>query len=425
MCVSKSEIDYLKLDSELIGRAQHLTELPLVVSSTHGPFIVNLEGREILDFISSACTQNLGFDYRTDPKSGGFPFPYAPGVVQIQYAQKLVGLHKGNYKKKLTFGVCGSEGIDAAIKYCRAYTKRKKIVSFYGDYHGTTFGSCTLTTMPGRMSKSFAPMLPECYSIPFCDDSKSIDDVKKTIDKLIALNPDEIAGVIFESVQGDMGMLPMHPYLMSKLSQLSKKYGFLTVADEIQLAFYRTGPFFSFENYPDMKPDLIVMGKNMGGGIPLSCVIGKAEILDSLSPGEHDFTLAGNSEACFRGLHNLEAIEKLKLSGDIDNLISLVKEHLDFLIQRYPHLIKKVTGLGLAYGLWLKDINENCNCEKAAAFMVKRCYELGLYTQRLSSSWLRIEPQLNLSHDLLDKGFKIIELALNDLNAKYFVTIKP
>ena len=405
---------YLDLSKELIGNAQLILEVPLVVAKTQDHYLIDCNGKKYLDFISGACTQNLGFNQRVQELSSGFPFPYAPGLIQLEYAKKLLSLYKSTYKCKLTFGVCGSEGIDAAIKYSRAYTKRKKIVSFYGDYHGTTFGSCTLTTMPGRMSKSFSPMVPECYAIPFVNENDDESKVLSTIEELLALDPSTIAGFVFESVQGDMGMLPCHKLLMQKLKELSHEYGFLLIADEIQLAYFRTGPFFSFENYEGLNPDLIVMGKNLGGGIPLSAVIGKSEILDSLTPGEHDFTLAGNSEACTRGLDNLNEILRLKESGEIDALATLMRERLDRLCSLYPALISKVTGKYLAYGLWLKSFKKFSKAQDTAAFMVKRCFDLGLYTQRLSSSWLRLEPFLNMSQTELNQGFDIIEKALEE-----------
>lgn len=408
---------YLDLSKKIIGRAQFLLEVPLVVADTKGPYVIDCDGKYYLDFISGACTQNLGFDPQLGPMPCGFPFPYAPGIIQLEYAQKLIDLVSSAANLKLTFGVCGSEAVDAAIKYARAYTRRKKIVSFFGDYHGTTFGSCTLTTMPGRMGKSFAPMLPECYAIPFCDSRASDDDIEASLKALYALDLDSIAGIVFESVQGDMGMLPMHPLLLKEIVKLSVKHGFLMVADEIQLAFFRTGSFFSFELFDNFMPDIIVMGKNLGGGIPLSCVIAKGEIMDSLNPGEHDFTLAGNSEACARGLNNLNRILSLKASGRIDELCAKLKRSLQALKDDFPELILDYTGAGLAYGLWFKAYGKYAKANDVAEAMVKACFKHGMYTQRLSSSFLRIEPQLNLTDNQLDTAFGIIRKAIMDIKA--------
>lgn len=408
---------YLDLSKKIIGRAQFLLEVPLVVADTKGPYVIDCDGKYYLDFISGACTQNLGFDPQLGSMPCGFPFPYAPGIIQLEYAQKLINLVSSASNLKLTFGVCGSEAIDAAIKYARAYTKRKKIVSFFGDYHGTTFGSCTLTTMPGRMGKSFAPMLPECNAVPFCDNRASDEDIETSLKALYELDLDSIAGIVFEPVQGDMGMLPMHQRLLKEIAELSLKHGFLMIADEIQLAFFRTGSFFSFELFDNFMPDIIVMGKNLGGGIPLSCVIAKEEIMDSLNPGEHDFTLAGNSEACARGLNNLNRILSLKESGRIDELCSKLKLNLQALKEDFPELILDYTGAGLAYGLWFKAYGKYAKAEDVAEAMVKACFMHGMYTQRLSNSFLRIEPQLNLTDDQLNIGFEIIRKAIADIKA--------
>ena len=190
------------------------------------------------------------------------------------------------------------------------------------------------------------------------------------------------------------------------------------IADEIQLAFFRTGGFFSFELFDNFMPDIVVMGKNLGGGIPLSCVIAKEEIMDSLNPGEHDFTLAGNSEACARGINNLNRILSLKESGRIDELCLKLRQNLQSLKDDFPELIADYTGAGLAYGLWFKAYGRYAKANDVAEAMVKACFKYGMYTQRLSSSFLRIEPQLNLTDYQLDTGFDIIRKAILDIKSQ-------
>lgn len=445
-------LEYLQKDRRLIGRVQHLAELPLVVAGTCGPYIIDAEGRRILDFMSSACTQNLGFDRPDFTHSGAFPFPYACGTTQIDYAELLVakfpgaggagagagtplpgaggaagsagtgvpgtaarnsGGNDGKADIQLTFGVCGSETIDEAIKLARACTGRQRILSFRGDYHGKTYGSASITTMPGAAFEKFGPMLPGCLVTDFCHAGESTAAAEAALARVEAEARQGLAAVVFEAVQGDLGMLPVHPLLLQGIFALASRYGFLTVSDEIQLAFYRTGPFFSVENYPRCVPDIICMGKNLGGGLPLSAVLARREIMDVLDPLDHAFTFAGNSEACGRGLVNFRKIEELHSSGALKRLETQLRRRLDGIQARFP--FTSHTGLGLAHGLWIKSPFPQWSAEQACFMVMWRCFEEGLYTQRLDSSFLRLEPQLNLGERLLNEGFDIIEQALADL----------
>lgn len=407
--------EYLKKDQKIIGRVQHLAELPLVVAGATGPFIIDAEGRRILDFISSACTQNLGFDRLEFTHCGAFPFPYACGTTQIDYAEQLIGKYPGPARGdiQLTFGVCGSETIDEAIKLCRAFTGKTRILSFRGDYHGKTYGSASITSMPGAAFEKFGPMLPGCLITDFCHEGESEAAAEAAVAQVEEQAREGLAGVVFEAVQGDLGMLPVHPVLLQRIFALARQYGFLTVSDEIQLAFYRTGPFFSVENYQGCVPDIICMGKNLGGGLPLSAVLARREIMQVLDPLDHAFTFAGNAEACGRGLANFRIIEELYQRGALKRLAEQMHLRLRQLTQRFGFVSH--TGLGLAHGLWIKSPDPRFGDEQACFMVMWRCFELGLYTQRLGSSFLRLEPQLNLGEQRLNEGFDLIEQALSDL----------
>ncbi|MBO8415852.1 MAG: aminotransferase class III-fold pyridoxal phosphate-dependent enzyme, partial [Proteobacteria bacterium] len=266
----------LQDDAKYIASFSHLSEVPLVVASAHGSYLVGADGREYLDFISGACTMSMGYDKPKETMAyGSFPFPYALGLPQLEYAKALIRHFPGGSDNiKAYFGVCGSEAVDGAIKLCRAFTKRKKIVTFSGDYHGTTFGAVSLTTMPGRISDKFDPLLPEVAVLPFCDEEASDDDIDNCLLQLAYMDYESIAGFIIEPVQGDMGMVPMHQKLMQSIYSIAKTWGIAFVVDEIQMALHRTGPFFSIENYDGIIPDAVIMGKSIGGGIPLSCIMG-------------------------------------------------------------------------------------------------------------------------------------------------------
>lgn len=409
----------LRADGEVIASYQHLSELPLVVAGAHGPYLTDDTGRDIIDITAGACTMNLGYGILKGEEYASFPFPYASGLKQVELAKRLAR-HYPCLKPeevRVGFGVCGSEAIDGAIKLCRAFTGRKKIVTFEGDYHGTTLGSVALTTLPGRISDRFAPLLPEVYTLPFCDETASEEDIDECLLKLAYMDYETIAGFIIETVQGDMGMLPMHQRLMSTLYHIAKSWGIAFVVDEVQMAFYRTGPFFAIENYADVVPDAIVMGKSLGGGIPLSAIMGRKEFMDSLGPCEHAFSMAGNSEACARGLKFLDVIEGAGFRETLESRMMELYDGLQRLEKQHPRAVSHLTGIGFAFGLWIKSVKEGESDAQAAFKVMYRAFELGLYTMRLGANWLRIEPSLNIDREVLAKALSILNTALADYEA--------
>lgn len=416
---TSSTAQALQDDAKYIASFSHLSEVPLVVASAHGSYLVGADGREYLDFISGACTMSMGYDKPENTMAyGSFPFPYAVGLPQLEYAKALIRHYPGGPANiKAYFGVCGSEAVDGAIKLCRAFTKRKKIVTFSGDYHGTTFGAVSLTTMPGRISDKFDPLLPEVAVLPFCDEDASDDDIDNCLLQLAYMDYESIAGFIIEPVQGDMGMVPMHQKLMQSIYSIARTWGIAFVVDEVQMGMHRSGPFFSIENYAGIIPDAVIMGKSIGGGIPLSCIMGNANFMDSLDQLEHAFSMAGTAEACARGLSLLQEIEKPEFQRALADKSSFLYQSLYSLQEKYPQVIEKITGIGYAFGLWIKSNRPGLDDDAACLEVIRRCFNKGLYTHRLGSSWMRIEPQLNISMDDLSRGIAIITEAVAEFAA--------
>lgn len=413
MRVSEKTAAITKEHEELIAPVQTLSELPFAVTGAHGIYLVDADGRDVIDFISAACTMNLGYDPIAHGNYAQFPFPYATSDLVLSYAKKLIS--KFPYGKcMLSYGICGSDAIDASIKYSRAYTGRTGVLSFTGNYHGKTMGSMAITG--SGQYPDIAPLMPDTYMVPFCAEDASAEQVRSTLIEIEKLAP-KLACAVFECVQGDSGFLPMHRDLMHGLYELSLKYHFLMVSDESQLAFYRTGPFFSCGNFPDIECDLIVMGKFTGGGIPLSAVLGRPEIMKSLKPLEHDFTFAGNQEACARGMAAFDICESLYKKGRTYELAEKLLDAFERLKKEHAKSVARITGCGTAYGIWIKD-PEGMDDRKACFKVVYSCFEKGLFTQRLGSSFLRCEPQYTISDDELARCFLIINEALCDLENK-------
>lgn len=404
---------FLQEDAACIASFSHLSEVPLVVASAHDSFLVDADGREYLDFISGACTMSMGYGRSSTQPFGSFPFPYATGVPQIKLAQALIKHFPGGVPQvRVYFGVCGSEANDGAIKLCRAWTGRKIIVTFKGDYHGTTFGAVSLTSMPGRISNKFDPLLPGVVMLPFCSTEGSEEELRACLQALRALDLTQVAGFIVEPVQGDMGMLPMHPALMQAVYTAAKTHGCALVADEVQMALHRTGPFFSIELYPGVIPDAVLLGKSIGGGIPLSCIMGRADFMNSLGQLEHAFSMAGTAEACARGLELLQEIEQPEFQQGLKLRSTRLRQGLQELQQRHPAVVQKITGVGSAFGLWVQSNQPDLDDNTACLRVIQACFERGLFTQRLGSNWIRIEPQLNIRMQDLELGLRLLDEGL-------------
>ncbi|MGN0908932.1 MAG: aspartate aminotransferase family protein [Succinivibrio sp.] len=410
MHISDKTRSIIEEHNRIVAPVQMLSELPFAVEGAHGIYLVDADGRDVVDFISGACTMNLGYDPIPHGTFAQFPFPYATSALPVRYARKLAS--KFPYGDCLvSYGICGSDGIDASIKYSRAFTRRSGVLSFRGNYHGKTMGSMAITGDGGRAA--IGPLMPGATLLPFCSEQASASEVAAVLGEAERLAP-SLACAVFECVQGDSGFLPMHRELMHGLYEPSRKYGFLMVSDESQLAFYRTGPFFSCQNFPDIECDLIVMGKFAGGGIPLSAVLGRPGIMRSLKPLEHDFTFAGNQEACARGIAAFDRCEELSRKGRLLDLAQLMLEAFATLKAKHGASLARVTGCGTAYGLWVRDPKGEDD-KKACFKVVFRCFENGLFTQRLGSSFLRCEPEYVITDEELSRCFGIISAALTDL----------
>ncbi|SPT70610.1 aspartate aminotransferase family protein [Anaerobiospirillum thomasii] len=411
MKVSKSTLDYINRDKSIFATVQHIADLPFVISKAQGFYLYDTEDKAYLDFTSGACTMNLGYDRAHVADSTSFPFPYALGCAQIEYGSRLIEKYTFYKDKKMMFCVTGSDANDGAIKIVRAYSQRKMVVTFSGNYHGTTYGAASLTSLEGRLDNHLGPMLPYITILPFCPYDASDEAVDECLARFTSLDLNDVAGVFLECIQGDTGMLPINTTFLERLNAICKEHKILIVSDEVQMACYRTGPFFSIENYPFVKPDLITMGKHIGGGIPLGAIIGRQEVMQSLKPCEHAFSMAGNFEACMRGLYNFNIIEDRDFKLQLAKRIALMDFFMDDLCHNFSDIVIKCCGVGLARAVFVRSLYTSDTDNEACYKIICSCFGRGLYLMRIGSNWLRLEPFLNMPEDLMLKAFDIIKEA--------------
>lgn len=421
-------------DKAVIAPCQHLSYFPLAVVDAKGAKLTDADGNTYIDFLSSASSLNLG---SCNPVINAaiqeqlnsytqYTQAYCYCQKAIEYAERLTSVYPGGVPAKVCFGNCGSDANDAAVKFARAYTGRSKIITFLNGYYGNTYGSSSMTTCAPRMRAKIGPMLPEIYPFPFfgtdvedatCE-KECLAELQRAFDTW--LTPTEVAAVIIEPIQGDGGILPAHPIFMDKLYKLCKEHGILFFAEEVQQGFFRTGKWFSIENYPGIIPDGIVMGKSIGASLTLGAFMGRSEIMDCLPSPAHLFTLGGNAIACAAGCAAFDYYKSDEFQSILCGNMALLQEEAAKLKEKHPDLVHFSRGIGMSMGIGvcrtLADGTQQPDPD--ATFKVLfRCYQLGLIVISLCGHILRIQPPLNIKPEELSQGFAIIARAMDDLKA--------
>jgi len=310
------------------------------------------------------------------------------------------------------------------IKLARGYTGRSKIISFNNSYHGSTYGSLSLSALSLNMRRKIGPLLPDIHHIPYPDCYRCIFDmnekdcslecIKQLEDALLHfIPPEEVAAIVMEPIAGDAGLIVPSEKYIKRLLEICKEYGILFVSDEVQQGFGRTGKWFAIEHF-NIAPDIVVMGKSIASGMPLSAIVARDEIMQSLEAPAHLFTTAGNPVACQAAIATIEVIREEKLVENSQILGEYAKERLLDMKKKYS-LIGDVRGLGLSIGVDLvTDRNTKEKAKNAAAKICYRCCEKGLILIFISGSVLRIQPPLVITKKELDKAIDLIDETIQE-----------
>lgn len=427
--------DVLDRDRRVAAGFSRVPYFPLVVKRGHGAIIWDTAGRQYIDLLASAAALNTG---HTHPKVVAAITEQAQELIHytsaylyleqtVQLAEELIAITPGDFPKRVAFGLSGSDAIDGAIKLARAYTGRYRLISFVQSYHGSTFGAISLSALSLNMRRKIGPLLPgmhhvqypDCYRCPFHQQSDTcqlqcLGELETALTRY--LPPEEVAAVVIEPIAGDAGLLVPPKRYMQQLHAICRKHGILFVVDEVQQGFGRTGKWFSIEHF-GVEPDLVVMGKSIASGVPMSAIVGRAEILESLYAPAHLFTTSGNPIACQAALATLAVIREEALLQQAEDLGRYMRSGFADLAKVYD-LIGDVRGLGLSVGVDLvTDRVAKGKAREATAKICYRCYELGAIVIFLAGSVLRIQPPLVISRQQIDQALAIVEQAIKDYRA--------
>ena len=420
-------LELIERDRKVIAPCQHLTYFPLAVDSANGSLLTDEDGNTYIDFLSSASSLNLGSRnaivhqamQEQMEKFVQYTPLYCYNRREIEYAERLTSVYPGGIDAKVCFGNSGSDANDAAIKFARAYTGRRHIITFLRGYHGNTYGAATLSNCTFKMKEKMGPFLPCVHAFPFYGMDQPDDVVEKAclyqmeeaFESYLPVH--EVAAIIIEPMQGDGGLLAAHPIFMRKLYDLCRKNGILFIVEEVQQGFFRTGKWFSIEHYDGIIPDGIIMGKSVGGGLTLGAFMGRAEMMDALPAPAHVFTLGGNALACSAGIAAFDYYKTDEFQTLLRANIELAEKEAAKLKERHPSTVGFVRNLGLSMGIGIQ--HPDGSPDRDGTFKILfRSFQKGLIVISLAGNVLRIQPPLNIEPELLTKGFHILDEAMED-----------
>ncbi|MFF7399634.1 4-aminobutyrate--2-oxoglutarate transaminase [Achromobacter sp. NPDC008082] len=344
-------------------------------------------GKEYIDFAGGIAVLNTGHLHpkvkaAVSAQLDNFThtaYQIVPYEGYISLAERINRLAPIDGLKKTAFFTTGVEAVENAIKIARSSTGRSGVIAFSGSFHGRTMLGMALTGKVAPYKLSFGPMPGDIYHVPFPNATQSISvaDSLKALDLLFKcdIDPKRVAAIIIEPVQGEGGFNITPPELMTALRKLCDEHGILLIADEVQTGFGRTGKLYAMEHH-SVQADLITMAKSLGGGFPISGVVGRADVMDGPAAGGLGGTYAGNPLAVAAAHAVLDVIAEEKLCDRANVLGEKLRAHLEGLRAKVP-AIADVRGLGSMVALELNDAQGKPDAE-AVKRVQARALEQGL-----------------------------------------------
>jgi 4-aminobutyrate aminotransferase/(S)-3-amino-2-methylpropionate transaminase len=330
--------------------------LPIVIEEGRGATVTDVDGNTFVDFTGGVGCLNVGHAHpavvtAVQEQAARFlhtDFTIVPYEVYVEYAERLTALAPFSGAAKAAFFNAGTEAVENAVKFARGYTGRPAVIGFEGAFHGRTLLSLTLTSKTHPYKAGLGPFAPEVYRVPFPNDYREIsardalDALERALSTQVAA--ETVAAVVVEPVQGEGGFIPAPREFFQGLRALCDREGIVLVVDEVQTGFGRTGRMFAIEHY-GVEPDLVTLAKSIAGGLPLSAVLGRAEIMDSLRDSAVGGTYVGNPVALAAAVAVLDVFEDEGLVERAQRIGETVRDRMTGWQERFA-AIGDVRGLG-------------------------------------------------------------------------------
>lgn len=413
-------------DDAAIGSLQKLRFFPLAIGGGKGARLVEESGRELIDLSGAWGAASLGYGHPTIVEAvsraianpAGASILSASNAPAVDLAERLLAKfpHQGTHK--VWFGHSGSDANEAAYRAIVRATGRAGVIAFVGAYHGCTVGSMAFS---GHSVQADAAKADGLILLPYPDPYRPYRD-DPTGDAVLALLKENLAAVpagsvcaaFIEPIQSDGGLIVPPDGFLRKFADICRAHDILVVCDEVKVGLARSGRLHCFE-HEGFIPDVLVLGKGLGGGLPLSAVIAPAKILDCASAFAMQ-TLHGNPVCAAAGLAVLETIEREDLAADAERKGQFLRDGLKNLAARHT-LIGDIRGRGLACGVELvRDQHARIPARAETAKLIYRLYELGavLYHVGMNGNVLEFTPPLTISESELHRALALLDQALTD-----------
>lgn len=408
------------------------TNNPVVLERGEGALVWDVDGREYVDYASGIGVLNLGHCH---PKVVAAVRAQAERLMHtcfsvgmyegyIRLAERLARIVPGPSAKKSFFANSGAEAVENAVKIARAATGRAAVISFTGGFHGRTLLGMSLTGKEIPYKSQFGQLAPDIYRAPYPNPYRPprgvrpedvCDHVIGVLEEMLVtqVGPRKVAAVIVEPVLGESGFVVPPSGFLRALREFCDRHGILLIADEIQTGFGRTGRMFACE-HEGVEPDLLLLAKSLGNGLPLSAVVGRADVMDAVEPGGIGGTYGGNPVACAGALAVLDVFASEPLLERAEAIGRRLRNGLEALRERSP-LVGDVRGLGAMVAIELvRDRRTREPAPTETDEVHARCFEGGMLLAKsgLYGNVIRLLPPLVMSDELVDRGLSILGRAL-------------
>ncbi len=420
---------------EMLARRSEATSaslgmaIPVFVSHAGGGVIVDIDGNSIIDMAAGIATVNVGNSAErvvANMKAAIEAFTHtcftvAPYSGYVEVCEALNRITPGTFKKKSMLVNSGAEAVENAVKIARAATKRQAVVVFEHAYHGRTNLTMGMTAKNIPYKEGFGPFAPEIYRMPMAYPfrwigdknnvaAEALDMVTHKIEKEIGAH--NVAAIVIEPIQGEGGFVVPPKGFLPGLAAFAKANGILFIADEVQTGFARTGNMFAVED-EGVEPDIMILAKGIGGGLPIAGVTGRAEIMDVPVGSGVGGTFGGNPIACAAALGAIATIEEDGLVEKARHMGAIISAALESMKAKYA-IIGDVRGRGAMQALEFIIPGTMDPNTKAMQDIVKYCQQKGvlLLTAGTYSNVIRLLPPLVMPDHLLNEALAILDEAI-------------
>jgi 4-aminobutyrate aminotransferase/(S)-3-amino-2-methylpropionate transaminase len=409
---------------------------PIVTARASGAIVEDVDGNRLIDFATGISVLNVGHTapevveaiIRQAELDTHSCFHVTANQPYIELAERLNALTPGDHAKKTMFANSGAEAVENAVKIARYRTGRSAIVTFDHAFHGRTLLTMSLTAKVMPYKQGMGPFAPEIYRLPFAYPYRWLGDPARVTEEALAYAIDEmhkhigeenIAAVIMEPIQGEGGFIVPSPGFVEGIAEFCKAHGIVFIADEIQSGMGRAGRWYAIED-EHVVPDLVTTAKSVGGGLPISAVTGRAEIMDAVHPGGLGGTYGGNPVAAAASLAVLEKIEREDLLARSREIGMTIMDRFELLKSKFE-VVGDVRGRGAMCAMEL--VSDRATKEPLGAdamnAIVRRCLGQGVLvlTAGTYGNVVRLLPPITIEEALLEDGLGVLDEAIGSVGA--------